>query len=209
MDARAHWEAVYGGKQPTEVSWYQAEPRLSLDLIRRAAPRHAASIIDVGGGASTLVDWLLMEGYLDITVLDISPTALREASERLGPRAARVTWLDGNVLDARLPPAAYDVWHDRAVFHFLTDAGDRQSYVDQVCRSVRSGGYVIIATFADDGPRRCSGLEVARYTPEGLHGQFGPAFELVDSIREEHRTPAGGVQPFTYCLCRRRPAMAT
>jgi 2-polyprenyl-3-methyl-5-hydroxy-6-metoxy-1,4-benzoquinol methylase len=202
MDPRAHWQKVYETKKPTEVSWYQPAARVSLSLIRRVAPDRSAAIIDVGGGASTLVDGLLADGYSSVTVLDVSSAALTEATERLGGDAARVTWLEANVLDAALPASAYDVWHDRAVFHFLTEAGDRGRYVEQVRRSVRLGGYVMVATFASDGPTKCSGLEVARYAPEELHGEFGPDFQLVDSAREEHHTPSGVVQPFIYCLCR-------
>jgi 2-polyprenyl-3-methyl-5-hydroxy-6-metoxy-1,4-benzoquinol methylase len=202
MDPRAHWQKVYETRKPTEVSWYQPAARVSLSLIRRVAPDRSAAIIDVGGGASTLVDGLLADGYSSVTVLDVSSAALTEATERLGGDAARVTWLEANVLDAALPASAYDVWHDRAVFHFLTEAGDRGRYVEQVRRSVRLGGYVMVATFASDGPTKCSGLEVARYAPEELHGEFGPDFQLVDSAREEHHTPSGEVQPFIYCLCR-------
>ena len=202
MDPRAHWQKVYETKKPTEVSWYQPAARVSSSLIRRVAPDRSAAIIDVGGGASTLVDGLLAAGYSSVSVLDISSAALAEASERLGGDAARVTWLEANVLDAALPASAYDVWHDRAVFHFLTEAVDRGRYVKQVRRSVRPGGYVMVATFASDGPTKCSGLEVARYAPEELHGEFGSDFQLVDSAREEHHTPTGAVQPFIYCLCR-------
>ena len=202
MDPRAHWQKVYETRKPTEVSWYQPAARVSLSLIRRVASDRSAAIIDVGGGASTLVDGLLADGYSSVTVLDVSSAALTEASERLGGDAARVTWLEANVLDAALPASAYDVWHDRAVFHFLTEAADRERYVKQVRRSVRPGGYVMVATFASDGPTKCSGLEVARYAPEELHGEFGSDFQLVDSAREEHHTPTGAVQPFIYCLCR-------
>src|SRR6185503_12159134 len=202
MDPRAHWQKVYETKKPTEVSWYQPAARVSSSLIRRVAPDRSAAIIDVGGGASTLVDGLLAAGYSSVSVLDVSSAALAQASERLGGDAARVTWLEANVLDAALPASAYDVGHDRAVFHFLTEAADRERYVKQVRRSVRPGGYVMVATFASDGPTKCSGLEVARYAPEELHGEFGSDFQLVDSAREEHHTPTGAVQPFIYCLCR-------
>jgi len=202
MDPRAHWQKVYETRKPTEVSWYQPAAGVSSSLIRRVAPDRSAAIIDVGGGASTLVDGLLAAGYSSVSVLDVSSAALAQASERLGGDAARVTWLEANVLDAALPASAYDVWHDRAVFHFLTEAVDRERYVKQVRRSVRPGGYVMVATFASDGPTKCSGLEVARYAPEELHGEFGSDFQLVDSAREEHHTPTGAVQPFIYCLCR-------
>ena len=206
MDPRDHWESVYGTKKPTEVSWYQATAALSLDLIRRVAPDRSAAIIDVGGGASTLVDGLLSEGYNNLTVLDVSAAALAEAATRVGPNTARVAWREANILDAVLPALAYDVWHDRAVFHFLLDPEDRRRYVDQVRAAVREGGYVMVATFAEDGPMRCSGLEVMRYAPEGLHQQFGPDFQLLQTAREEHHTPAGTIQPFIYCMCRVRSA---
>jgi len=208
MDPRSHWQKVYTTRKPTEVSWYQPAAVLSLSMIRRVAPDHSAAIIDVGGGACTLVDGLLAGGYDRVTVLDVSGAALAEASARLAKDAERVTWLEANVLDTALPAHAYDVWHDRAVFHFLTDAADRQRYVARVRASVRPGGYVIVAAFASDGPAKCSGLEVARYAPQELHGQLGLDFELLDSAREEHRTPAGVIQPFTYCLCRVKPGPA-
>jgi SAM-dependent methyltransferase len=202
MDPRNHWQKVYRTKKPTEVSWYQSTAALSLRMIRRVAPDRSAAIIDVGGGASTLVDGLVADGYSKVTVLDVSGLALAKASARLGENAARVTWLEADVLDTELPASAFDVWHDRAVFHFLTGIADRQRYVEQVCSAVRLGGYVVIATFASDGPKKCSGLKVARYTPHELHGQFGRDFLLLESAREEHRTPSGAIQPFTYCLFR-------
>ena len=205
MDPRSHWQRVYTTKKPTEVSWYQPTAALSVSMIRRVAPDHAAAIIDVGGGASTLVDGLLADGYKNVTVLDVSGAALAEASARLGSEAARVTWLEANVLDAALPASVYDVWHDRAVFHFLTEVPDRKRYVQQVRAAVRLGGYVMVATFASDGPTKCSGLDVARYSPQELHGQFGSEFQLLESAREEHHTPAGSIQPFVYCLCRVGP----
>jgi SAM-dependent methyltransferase len=202
MDPRNHWQRVYTRRKPTEVSWYQPKAELSASLIEHIAPDRSLSIIDVGGGASTLVDGLLAHGYERITVLDVSSAALAAAAARLGAAAARVTWLEADVLDAALPGLGYDVWHDRAVFHFLTGEADRQRYVEQVRESVRLGGHVLVATFAPDGPAKCSGLDVARYGPLELHGQFGPDFQLLESVREEHHTPAGVVQPFTYCLCR-------
>jgi len=201
-DQKTHWENVYRTKRPDEVSWYQREPSLSLELIRRAVPGPSAQIIDVGGGASTLVDGLLRAGYSNLTVLDLSATALAESRERLGESAARVQWLDDDVLSATLPEAAYDLWHDRAVFHFLTNVADRAAYVAQVRRAVRPGGHVLVATFAEDGPSKCSGLPVARYSPETLHHEFAGGFELVESVREQHVTPGGSTQSFLYCLCR-------
>ena len=197
-----HWEQIYRTKASSEVSWYQPEPRLSLALIRRAAPDLADPVIDVGGGASTLVDGLVAEGYHDVTVLDLAPSALTIARQRLGRRAGRVTWIAANALEAELPAARYAVWHDRAVFHFLTDRDDRARYVARTAHAVRPGGHVIVASFGPEGPTRCSGLDVVRYSPEGVHAEFGSGFHLLDSFQEDHQTPAGAVQAFVYCLCR-------
>jgi ubiquinone/menaquinone biosynthesis C-methylase UbiE len=205
MDPQKHWEAIYRSKAPTEVSWYQPEARLSLELIRRIAPELDASVLDVGGGASTLADGLLSAGYRDVTVLDWASAALARAQERLGERATQVRWVVADVLDTPLPAASCAVWHDRAVFHFLTDARDRARYVAQVERVVPPGGHVIVASFGPEGPSQCSGLEVVRYSPEGLHTEFGAAFRLLDSAKEDHRTPGGSVQAFVYCLCRVEP----
>lgn len=202
MNQDEHWERIYRTQAPTEVSWYQPEARLSLDLIRRVAPDLDTPIIDVGGGASTLVDGLLDAAYQAVTVLDLAPAALALAQQRLGRRAARVTWMVADVLAASLPPAGYGVWHDRAVFHFLTDPADRARYVGQTQRAVRPGGHVIVASFGPEGPTRCSGLDVVRYSPEAMHREFGSDFRLLESVREDHRTPSGSSQAFVYCLCR-------
>lgn len=202
MDLKAHWERVYETKSPTAVSWYQPEARLSLDLITRVAPDMATPIIDVGGGASTLVDGLLDAGYHDVTVLDLAASALTAAASRLGASASRVRWIEGDVLTAELSADHYRIWHDRAVFHFLTNDTDRAQYVEQCHRAVRVGGHVIVASFAPDGPPRCSGMDVRRYTPDSMHAEFGDSFTLLDSVREQHHTPAGAVQSFVYCLCR-------
>lgn len=202
MDPKEHWDRIYRANAPGEVSWYQPEARLSIELIGRVAPARSAPIIDVGGGASTLVDGLLEAGHDAVTVLDLSPAALAAARRRLAGRAARVRWVVADVLDAPLSAAAYAVWHDRAVFHFLTDPADRARYVAETRRAVRPGGHVIVASFAPEGPARCSGLEVARYTPEAMHAEFGAGFRLLDSVREDHQTPGGALQAFVYCLCR-------
>lgn len=206
MDAKAHWETVYRNEQPHEVSWFQREATLSLALICRVAPGLESRIIVVGGGASTLVDNLTAAGYRHLTVLDVSPAALEVARHGLATAAKRVTGLEADVLSAALAPHPFDVWHDRAVFHFLTSAFDRARYVDQVRRAVKPGGHVMVATFADDGPTRCTGLSVARYSAETLHLEFGAAFRLVESQREEHVTPAGATQAFVYCLCQVVPS---
>jgi ubiquinone/menaquinone biosynthesis C-methylase UbiE len=202
MDPKAHWENIYRAKREDEVSWFQRKPAVSLELIRRVAPELSARILDVGGGASTLVDGLLAAGYSRLTVLDLAASALARAQQRLGTGASAVEWIEADVCSAELPAAAFDVWHDRAVFHFLTAASERAAYVAQVCRAVRPGGHVLVATFAEDGPTRCSGLSVARYSAEALHGEFGATFQLIDSVKEEHVTPWGARQSFVYCLCR-------
>jgi SAM-dependent methyltransferase len=201
-DPEKYWETIYRTRAPTQVSWYQPEPRVSLDLIRRVATDLDAPIIDVGGGASLLVDGLLDAGYHDVTVLDLAPTALTFVRQRLGERADRVTWMAANALTTPLPAARYAVWHDRAVFHFLLDPADRSRYVAQTRRSVRAGGHAIVASFSPEGPPRCSGLDVVRYSPDAMHAEFGKGFRLLDTVREDHQTPSGATQAFVYCLCR-------
>jgi SAM-dependent methyltransferase len=203
MDPKSHWETIYRTKDVHEVSWFQPEARRSLDLIMRVCPDRSAPIIDVGAGASVLVDNLLAAGYQDLSVLDLSEAALGISRDRLGTDSAKVKWIRADVLRAQFDERAYAVWHDRAVFHFLTDATDRQAYVEQVRRAVSPGGHVLVATFAEDGPEYCSGLPVVRYSAEGLHSEFGTDFQLVRSEHEDHRTPGGAEQSFLYCLCRR------
>lgn len=205
MGPQAHWDAAYRRRPSTDQSWFQPTPAVSLALIQSVTTIDAA-VLDAGGGASTLVDGLLLAGYRDVTVLDLSPTALAQARERLGPRAGAIHWLEADVLTASLPEAAFDLWHDRAVFHFLTEAPDRAAYIEQVRRAVRPGGVVLMATFAEDGPTRCSGLDVVRYSAAELHRALGSGFRLLHSQRELHRTPAGAEQSFTYCLCRYEPS---
>lgn len=199
MQSKDYWETIYATRDPEEVSWFQNHAQLSLQIIRGSDVPHNARIIDVGGGASTLVDGLLDSGYEAISVLDLSGSALSEARERLGPRASTVQWLEADVLEADLPVAAYDVWHDRAVFHFLTYQSDRHRYVNQVLASVKPGGLVVIATFAEDGPEECSGLPVMRFSPAQLHAELGESFILLESEPELHITPAGQEQSFIYC----------
>lgn len=202
MDAKSHWEKVYATKAPEAVSWYRAHLETSLALIERAAPDPSASIIDVGGGESTLVDDLLARGYHCITVLDVSQTAIEVSKKRLGSAAEEVSWLVADISKVQLLQNAYDVWHDRAVFHFLTGAEDRIAYVRQVAHAVKPGGHVIVSTFGPEGPTKCSGLDVARYDAHSLHEQFGVRFRLVDSTKEIHQTPFGTTQQFLYCYCR-------
>jgi SAM-dependent methyltransferase len=202
MNAKTHWEHIYETKAPTQVSWYQEHAQFSLQYIRNTGIQKTDAIIDVGGGASTLVDDLLANGYQNISVLDVSAAALQLARQRLGARAVDVNWIEADITQADLPEHAYTLWHDRAVFLFLTQPTDRQRYVDSVRRAVRVGGHIILATFATDGPERCSGLEVVRYSPESLYHEFGGDFEMVDSTREIHPTPFGTEQKFIYCYCR-------
>jgi 2-polyprenyl-3-methyl-5-hydroxy-6-metoxy-1,4-benzoquinol methylase len=203
MDTKSHWENIYETKTPTQVSWYQQHAQFSLQYIQNTGIQKTGHIIDVGGGASTLVDDLILAGFQHISVLDVSGTALQLARQRLGARALEVNWIEADITQAELPHQAYDVWHDRAVFHFLTQPAGRRRYIDNVRHAVRTGGHVIVATFAPDGPERCSGLDVVRYSPESLHGEFGEAFAVVDSTRETHHTPFGTQQKFMYCYCRR------
>jgi len=202
MDARTHWEKIYKTKTPEGVSWYRPHLETSLALIQRAAPEFSASIVDVGGGESTLVDDLLERGYQDISILDISQTALAVAQKRLGSNAGQVRWIVADITRPFCRLHAYDVWHDRAVFHFLTAPWQRSAYVHTVAQAVRPGGHVIVSTFGPQGPTKCSGLDVVRYDDHSLHGEFGARFRLVDSSRELHHTPFGTTQQFLYCYCR-------
>lgn len=203
MESKEHWEKVYTSKGETEVSWFQEHAHLSLKLIRDANIPTSASIIDVGGGASTLVDDLLANGYQHVTVLDLSGAAMVTAKARIGAHVADVQWLEADILKVELPAHAYDVWHDRAVFHFLTTEDERHAYVQKVLQSVKPGGLVIVATFAEDGPTKCSGLPVMRYSANDLHSEFGEPFELLGHEKESHHTPGGNEQKFVYCFCRK------
>jgi ubiquinone/menaquinone biosynthesis C-methylase UbiE len=191
---------VYRRKAPDAHSWYQRHDETSLGLIDGLGLGPTAAIIDVGAGSSTLVDDLLARGFENITILDIASTALEISKQRLGARAAAVTWLAADVRHAPLPKDAFDLWHDRAVFHFLTERSDRELYVDKLAQSVRSGGRVIMATFATDGPTRCSGLDVVRYDDTQLAAELGPRFKKLDAHTEVHTTPGGAQQSFLYAV---------
>jgi len=201
MDTQAHWEGIYGTKAPTEMSWFRPHLETSLALIERVAKDRSASIIDVGGGESTLVDDLIARGYRNVTVLDLSETAIEHTKKRLASASQQVTWLVADITQASLPAHSYDVWHDRAVFHFLTDSAQRLAYVRQVAAAVKPGGHVIVGAFGPEGPSKCSGLDVMRYDAGGLHAEFGPRFRLMESAEELHRTPSGTTQQFLYCYC--------
>ena len=204
MTDRKHWDAVYARHTPEGVSWFQPHLDRSLRLIETAGVGRDEEIIDIGGGASTLVDDLLERGFTRVTVLDISPAALQIARARLGERAARVRWIEGDVTCVELPAARYTFWHDRAVFHFLLDPGDGQRYIAALTHSLRRGGHALIATFGVAAPEKCSGLGVRRYAAEELNKMLGPEFTPVRSETEMHRTPSGSEQPFLYGLYRRR-----
>jgi hypothetical protein len=203
IDRKAHWENVYATKGETVVSWYQTEPRLSLELIRSIAPAQGGRIIDVGGGASVLVDKLLDLPFEKVAVLDISETALSKARLRLGHRANQVEWIAADITEVE-DVGTFDIWHDRAVFHFLTDAADRTRYIWLARSTVPVGGNLVIASFADQGPTRCSDLDVCRYNGETMGTELGESFALVREAGETHTTPAGSSQAFFYGVFRRQ-----
>lgn len=202
MTRHAHWQAVYEGKAETVVSWFQERPASSLALIHATGLGVDARIIDVGGGASRLIDYLLDQGYRSVTVLDIAMAALEKTRHRLGARADTVAWLVADITQW-IPSGQFDIWHDRAVFHFLTDPSDRKAYVAAMAAAVPTGGHAIVGTFALDGPERCSGLPVCRYDADGLVAEFSPYFQLVETVAEDHITPAGKTQRFQFCRMRR------
>ena len=199
---QSHWQNVYLTKGEQQVSWSQADPQPSLGLIERFAVDRNAAIIDIGGGVSRLVDALLTNGFAAITVLDLSEAALQSARARLGEKGESVRWIAADVT-AWQPPQPFDIWHDRAAFHFLVEARDRQAYVERLHAGVKPGGHAIIATFAPDGPAKCSGLPVQRYDPEGLSAAIGSAFDLVEHRDHRHVTPWGAAQSFQFSVLRR------
>jgi len=202
LGRQAHWENVYQTKGERDVSWFQESPAISLDLIRATGVKAGGSIIDIGGGASRLVDALLDAGFEAVTILDLSEKALATSKTRLGERSAKVKWVAADVTVWQ-PSEIYDVWHDRAAFHFLTNPNDRVAYAQRALRAVRPGGHVIIGTFAPDGPERCSGLPVARHDAASLSETLGPSFELVESRNHGHQTPTGTIQKFQFSRFRR------
>jgi SAM-dependent methyltransferase len=206
-DRQSHWNDVYRTKDESAVSWFQESPTLSLELIHATGAARDAAIIDIGGGASRLVDALLAEGYTTLTVLDLSGEALARARARLqqalsSERAAAVRWLVADATSFE-PEQSFEIWHDRAAFHFLTEAADRAAYLDRLHRALRPGGHAIIATFAPDGPERCSGLPVVRYDAETLSRMLGASYRLIESRTEAHRTPSGAIQHFQFSRFRR------
>jgi 2-polyprenyl-3-methyl-5-hydroxy-6-metoxy-1,4-benzoquinol methylase len=202
LNRQAHWQRVYKEKGENQVSWFQERPTISLELIEAAGLDRSSAIIEIGGGASRLVDVLGETGYRDLTVLDVSESAVSIAKMRLGERAAMVKWIVADVTQWQ-PTRSYDLWHDRAAFHFLTDESDRTAYIDRLTKAVRPGGHAIIGTFALDGPERCSGLPVVRYDATQLSATLTPAFALVDMRRDDHKTPWGAIQHFQFSVFRR------
>ena len=208
-DRQQHWQDVYAQCGEQQTSWFRPHLDLSLDWIDGLGLDKDAPIIDVGGGRSTLVDDLLARGFTDLSVLDLSGEALEQSAARLGARAQSIHWLNCDLLEAALAEAHYCLWHDRAVFHFLTDEAAQSTYVALASRSLRPGGYLLLATFAEDGPEKCSGLPVCRYNAQTLAARFGDGFETVGRRGEQHRTPFDREQSFTYLLLRRLPAQST
>lgn len=203
MQRKSHWEHIYDSRSPQEVSWFQIKPERSLALIHATGVARDESIIDVGGGASRLVDCLVDEGYRSLAVLDIAAAALAHARARLGARAGQVEWFEADVT-AFEAPHPFQLWHDRAVFHFLTDAADRARYVEVLDRTLVPGGHLIMAAFAPGGPTQCSGLDIVQYDGERLSAELGPGFELLESGEEMHLTPAGKEQRFGFFRLRKR-----
>jgi SAM-dependent methyltransferase len=204
LDMKSHWEEIYNTKPPTEVSWYQTSPSLSLKLIEATAIEKGQGIIDVGGGSSMLVDCLLDEGYEDLAVLDLSGRSLEIARARLGDRKDDVEWYESDATEFQ-PPRRFHLWHDRAVFHFLTDEQDRREYVNVLREALMPEGYLVMATFAIDGPKRCSGLDTVQYDEESMSLELGDEFVLMKNVDETHVTPGDIEQQFTYFLYQRKP----
>lgn len=194
---KEHWQNIYQGKPATDVSWYQEEPRLSMAFVQRSGIKHDDAIIDVGGGASVLVDFLINKGFTNLSVLDISVNALESAQQRLGQQAKDINWIETDITDFS-PPQSYALWHDRAVFHFLVDASDRKKYVSVLRQSLIAGGHVIIAAFDIGGPDKCSGLDIVQYDAVKLQAELGGDFKLLEQESELHITPANNEQKFMY-----------
>jgi SAM-dependent methyltransferase len=203
LERQAHWQNVYQTRGEREVSWFQEIPKISIDLIHASGVGADASIIDIGGGASRLVDILLAEGFRSLSVLDVSEKALATVRDRLGLRAKDVAWIVADVAAWR-PDKSYDLWHDRAAFHFLTAPSDRAAYAECVQNAVRPGGHVIIGTFAPDGPERCSGLPVIRHDAASIGETLGRSFKLIESSRHDHQTPGGTIQRFQFSRFQRQ-----
>lgn len=198
-----HWDKMYNSKGAEQVTWYQPRLESSLALLEEAGLNSGSAVMDVGAGVATLVDDLLLKGVGQVTLLDTSAVALEQVRSRLGEAASRVSFIAGDITEVTLPGQAYDLWHDRAVFHFLTDPADRRLYLDNLDRALRQDGKVVLSSFAEDGPRKCSGLETAGYDGASLSKELGPGYRLVRTLREQHQTPWGGEQAFRYFLLER------
>lgn len=197
-DKKQHWEEVYKNRPVDRLGWYKPHIHRSVEWIKELVPDWSDPVIDVGGGVSTLADDLLAEEYMDITVVDISGKALSHARERLRDKADRITWIEGDILQTELPEKYYTLWHDRAVFHFLTDENDQEAYIERMKMSLKAGGFVIMATFAPEAPPKCSGLPVERYDVYKLVTRLGSGFRLLGSVKEMHVTPGGVEQMYLY-----------
>lgn len=201
-DRRIHWDNIYTAKQSKELSWYQKIPSTSLDFIKELNLPKTSKIFDNGGGDSNFVDCMLELGYKDITVLDISESALDKAKQRLGEKAAQIKWIIADEAECN-PGEQYDLWHDRAAFHFLTKEDEIQSYVQTAGKCVKPGGYLVIGTFSEDGPKKCSGIEIKQYSKKSMHERFGKYFEVVKCITVDHLTPINTTQNFIFCCFKR------
>ncbi|WP_105172442.1 class I SAM-dependent methyltransferase [Pseudoalteromonas sp. T1lg24] len=199
MHKKSHWETVYTTKASNAVSWFQPHAVTSLEFINRLNCEKSAAIIDVGGGTSTLVDDLLLNEHTQLSVLDLSGAAIETAKKRIGENSANVKWIEADITNVTLPKQQFDVWHDRAVFHFLTTPKERSAYIKNVMHALKPHGHIIIATFAEDGPEKCSGLPIVRYSAESLQEEFGEHFVLKDQRHETHKTPFDTTQQFVFC----------
>jgi len=199
MQKKEHWESVYSTKTPDSVSWFQEHAETSLNFIKKLTLEKTAPIIDVGGGASTLVDDLILNNYSRLSVLDLSGAALAAAKKRMGNNSINVQWLEADVTEYQFNKHQFEVWHDRAVFHFLTKLEERQAYIQNLLHALKPNGHIIISTFAEDGPMQCSGLPVIRYSAETLQSELGERFLLQEQLKENHNTPFGTTQKFIFC----------
>ena len=202
MARKEHWENIYANKQMNEVSWFQQEPTISLALIQKNTQSKDDAIIDIGGGDGFLVDNLLELGYTNITVLDISANAINKVKERLGINADKVKWIISDITEF-IPTEQYDIWHDRAVFHFLTYKKEIEYYKILVSKNISDNGCFILATFTDDGPEKCSGLEVCKYSEKDMENSFSAAFKVIESFKYKHLTPFGSIQNFIFSVFRK------
>lgn len=204
MPNKDHWDNVYTTKATDSVSWFQEHAQTSLELIHASGINTGAAIIDIGGGASTLVDDLLLAGFTQLSVLDLSSAALEKAKIRLGDNATKVTWLSSDITQTHFAANSYSLWHDRAVFHFLTDPVARAAYKNNLLHALQPKGFFVIATFAEDGPTKCSNLPVMRYSAEELYAEFSADFLLLETRKETHKTPFDTTQSFVYCLMQKK-----